>query len=361
MGQAKGPLPDVPIAAAEIKNIVLRGGILLTVYPSLPAELQQDLKNAYLPAVKQSVLQDYEGQRILQGLGEAGLDCIALKGWDLRQLYPDITMRQMADLDILVRPYSYGLIKKVMLELGFRAECAAESSWMHDNFGKDEVNVELHKRLSDDSGVIQKWEKQIWQRAACTQDHIFKMSPEDHYVFHFIHLHKDFLNGSLGLRRIIDTWLLQKQDFDRSAVLTAFEQMGLTAFHENMIRLSRACMGEIPVDDRCEVLLRHAFRFGIYGTDVSYKAGRIAAMSSGSMAAGKIRSFMRAVFLPYRRMKAQFPVLEKWPILLPFCWFRRIAHLMRGGLKDKKRKLDYRHIDRADYDEMKAFFEAGGC
>ena len=270
-------------------------------------------------------------------------------------------MRQMADLDILVRPYSYGLIKKVMCELGFLVDSDTESSWMHDNFSKDAVNVEVHKRLSDDSDIIQKWEKQIWQRAVCVESRIFKMSFEDQYIFHFIHLYKDFLNGSLGLRRIVDTWLLQKQDFDRSIIETAFQAMKLTAFHANMVHLSRACMGEIPIDDRCEVLLKHAFHFGIYGTDVSYKAGRIAAISSRSLAAGKARSFMHAVFLPYRRMKAQFPVLEKWPILLPFCWLKRIARLMRGGLKGKTKKLDYRNIDRADYDEMKTFFEAGCC
>ena len=51
MGQADGPLSDAPIVAAEIKRIVLHGGILLTVYPLLPETLQADLKNGYLAAL----------------------------------------------------------------------------------------------------------------------------------------------------------------------------------------------------------------------------------------------------------------------------------------------------------------------
>jgi hypothetical protein len=58
-------------------------------------------------------------------------------------------------------------------------------------------------------------------------------------------------------------------------------------------------------------------------------------------------------------MKAQFPVLNKWPVLLPFCWLKRIFSLMRYA-KENASKLDYRNVQQKDYDEMKEFFRAGG-
>lgn len=199
-----------------VANIINRNGILLTVYHKLSADLQKQLAPTYYAAVKQAVTQEHEGKLILKALSDAGFNCIALKGWELRKLYPEPTMRQMADLDILVRPYEYGRIKAVMNQLGYISE--TESSWKHDNFKKNDMTVEMHKRLTDDSDVIQAWEKGIWDRASRVEGNVFRMSAEDFYIYHFVHLYKDFVNGSLGLRRIVDTWLLQKQPVEMSVV-----------------------------------------------------------------------------------------------------------------------------------------------
>ena len=340
-----------------VANIINRNGILLTVYQKLATELQKQLAGTYYAAVKQAVTQEHEGKLILKALSNAGFDCIALKGWELRKLYPEPTMRQMADLDILVRPYEYGRIKAVMNQLGYISE--TESSWKHDNFKKNDVTVEMHKRLTDDSGVIRAWEKGIWDRASRVEGNVFRMSAEDFYIYHFVHLYKDFVNGSLGLRRIVDTWLLQKQPVEMSVVKSLLESFGMWKFHERMVKLSRATMGDEPLDEGSELLLKHAFTHGIYGSDKSYKAGRIAAMG-GNLKRGKLYSKLAAVFLPYARMKAQFPVLERFSILLPFCWSKRIIRLLKGNMKKNRKMLDYSDITESDYEEMKSFFAAGG-
>ena len=352
---------------SRISRIILRNGILLTVYPMIKEtaqkqggvwkQLEAELCSWYYVTLKQTVLQEHEGRQTLEALAQAGLQCIALKGWELRKLYPSVTMRQMADLDILVRPYTYSRIRPAMEKLNFTPE--EESSWKHDSFRKGEVHVEMHKRLTDDSDQIQKWEREIWSRAIPVEGKICKMTSEDYYIFHFVHLHKDFMNGSLGLRRLVDTWLLQKQERDMDAIRRELERFGIWEFHERMVALSRAVMGDAPIDENCEILLAHAFRHGIYGSEISYKAGRIAKMG-GTIRTGKINSAVSAVFLPYSRMKAQFPVLEKWPILLPWCWFRRIAHFLRGDTKHSRAMLDYSKINEKEFEEAERFFKAGG-
>ena len=340
-----------------VGKTIIRNGILLTVFKTLPDELQQELSGRYNAAIKQAIIQEHEGTQVLRALSGAGMDCIALKGWELRKLYPEPTMRQMADLDILVRPYDFEKIKAVMDGLGYSS--GSESRWKHDSFKKKEAHVEMHKRLTDDSTAIRAWERGMWERAKPTDGGIHKMSPEDYYIFHFVHLHKDFMNGSLGLRRIVDTWLLQKQPVDMETVRASLEAFGMWSFHERMVKLSRAAMGDEAMDGDSEVLLLHAFRYGIYGSNKSYKAGRIAAMGGG-IKSGKLKSGLAAVFLPYKRMKAQFPILEKWPILLPYYWLKRIVHFLKGNMKKNRRMLDYSDISEADYREMKRFFEAGG-
>ena len=342
---------------SELLETVMRSGLLLTVYPVLSAKEQEPFKASYAAALKQSILQTYEGENILNALSDAGFDCIALKGWELQKLYPRSNMRQMADLDILVRPYEYRRIKAIMEKLGFWAY--SESSWKHDNFKKGKVFVEMHKRLTDDSAEIRKWEQEMWDRAVRIRGNIFRMTPEDYYLFHFIHMEKDFVIASLGLRRIVDTWLLQKQPIAMELVKAELERFGLTLFHERMVHLSRAVMGEEPMDENCEVLLAHAFKYGIYGSDESHKAGRITFMGK-NLKNGKFRSAISAVFLPVARMKAHFPILEKWPVLLPWCWLKRIVRTVLKEGKQIRTKLNYSNIREEEYRETNRFFEAGG-
>lgn len=341
----------------DVARIVIRNGILLTVYNELTPTLKELLKQQYYAGQKQSIIQDYEGEIILGVLDNSGLNCIALKGWEMRKLYPNIHMRQMADLDILVKPYLYEKIKEIMEEQGYTT--GSESSWKHDCFSKKPVNIELHKRLTDDSGSIQVWEKEMWDRAICTTSHRFKMSPEDYYIFHFVHLHKDFLNGSLGLRRIVDTWLLQRETLDMDFIRTQLELFGMMRFHDRMVHLSKAVMCNENMDENDELLINHAFLHGIYGTDKSYKAGRIAVMGD-TLNKGKMQSKISAVFLPYKRMKAQFPILVEHPILLPICWLKRIIRFLRGNMSKNISRLNYGEISEKDYLEMKAFLKAGG-
>ena len=323
------------------------------------AKLWKQWKEVRNKAVVKDVTLTTELKSISSLFAENGIRCLPIKGSRLKELYPRTDMRLMADLDILVRPYEFRRIQAAMDKLDFRS--GSESSWKHDSFLKQGVHIEMHKRLTDDSGAIRDWEQRIWQRAIPTENaRVFRMSPEDFYVFHFVHLHKDFMNGKLGLRRVLDTWLLQRQELDLSAARATLDSFGMGTFHDRMVYLSRAALGEEELDEDSEILLRHAFTYGIYGTDASYKAGRIAAMSHGSLQSGKVRSAVSAVFLPYSRMKAQFPVLNRWPVLLPLCWARRIVKFLRGDLARNRARLDYANISESDYREMQRFFEAGG-
>ena len=222
------PEQITPVDNRVVANIITRNSILLTVYQKLPANLKTQLKDRYNVVIKQAIVQDYEGECVLHALSDAGLSCIALKGWELME-------------------------------------------------------------------QVQHW----------------------------------------------------------------LEKFGMWRFHERMVKLSRVTMDDEAIDADSEVLLLHAFTHGIYGSEKSYKAGRIAAMG-GNVNTGKLKSKLAAVFLPYKRMKAQFPILVKWPILLPYCWMKRIVRFLKSDKKKYSRMLDYSDVTLEDYEEMRRFFEAGG-
>lgn len=355
---------DELIDEEEVIQIIKRNGILLTVYPFLNSlqnsgNLKKELEKEYLATIKQSVCQIYEGERVIKKLSQHGFDCIALKGWENRLFYPNPNMRQMVDVDILVRPYNNSSIIELMGKLGYKY--GGESSWKHDSFRKGNVHIEMHKRLTDDSDKVKQWESEMWNRAIPAHDYGFKMSIEDFYLFHFIHLKKDFLNGSLGLRRIIDTWLLLKWPKNEEFVLRELKRFGLTTFHKRMVTLARVLMGEVEQDENSAILLAYAFTTGIFGNVKAYKLGRIVSMSkNGTLRSGKINSLISAVFLPIDRMKAQFPILKRFPFLVPFFWIKRDLYFLNGDLKKSKQMLDYSAIKDDDYQKMKTVFLAGG-
>ena len=345
----------------NIAKIIIRNGLLLTVYEAADDPLKARLRGRYIAEVAQSVNQRYEGNLILNKMNELGYQCIALKGWELRQMYPHDNMRQMADIDILFYDYDYGKIKKAMEELGYIGE--PESSWMHDNFKKGDITSEAHKRLTDDSNLIQDWERRMWSRAVCDHEHVFTMTPEDFYTYHLIHLSKDYKSGLLGLKRIVDTWvLLHFRVLDMRLVEAELRSINIWDFHNKILKTTYACMGITSIDEDSRVMLLHAFRYGIYGTDNSYKLGRIAYLSKGNnMNIGMIKSAIAAVFLPYSRMRAHFPILKRFPFLLPYFWIKRITRLLhRDNVRWAVSNLNYTSLDNKDFEEMRRFLQIGG-
>ena len=356
---ASKPISLIPNNENSVSNMIRQHDILLTVYPYMASSLQEKLRMEMLVNAQHATQQNYEGSQILHALTEEGLHCIPLKGLEQSKLYPQGILRQMADLDILVRPYDYKQISSVMEELGYKAE--GETFWKHDNFTKGNLTVEIHKRLTDDSDAIRDWEGRMLKRTYKAEDGIFHMIIEDQMIFHIVHMYEDFVNGALGLRRIADTWLLSRQQLDSELVGQEMEKIDLSDFYERMVRLSESCMGERSMDQDVEVMLNHAFKMGIYGTNRSYQAGRIVSMSKGrSLMIGKLRSFAAAIFLPASRMKVQFPLVEKFPLLLPYFWLKRILLYLHSDVEDYKQKLDYGKVTDEDYAEMKRFFKAGG-
>ena len=351
-------------------SIIYHNGIMLTVYPALSKSgcgaakaVCSMLQQRYYRGVFQAVAQDKEGKLLLDALENAGMDAIPLKGWLLRRLYPEFSMRSMSDLDVLLRDYDWERLLELMTGLGYAS--GGHSTWKHDEFRKREIGItaEMHKRLTDDSGRIQKWEKTLWSRASAEEGykHIFRMCDEDFYIFHILHMHKDMTNGHIGLRRLADTrlYLRAHPDMDRAYIEKQFAEMGVLEFARRIERVTAVCAGEAEADEASLMLLHHACTDGIFGTGASYKLSRAARSTDGSFKKGKFLSVLSAVFLPYSRMKAHFPILQKLPFLLPFCWIVRLFR-SRKGVKGKLKKLDYSDLSEEDFRYMQDLLKAAG-
>ena len=353
-----------------IRKMALNHSTVLTVYGALELspepvmkKLQAGMKKDFARAFAKTANQECEGEALLDAVEQAGLDCIPLKGWLMRSLYALPLTREMTDLDILFRNYDFRRIEKLMAENGFLLK--ERSSWKHDTFVKAPfLTAELHKRLTDDSEYIQGWEERLWDACELEEgrEHIFRMKKEDYYLFHLLHMHKDFLNGALSFRRLADLWLLGRvwPELDRTYLEKQMQAMGVLPFAQRMERLSRVCFAQEEADPDSLLLMEYAAGTGIEADAADrYKIGRMAALSQGQAGEAKLKSILCAVFLPPKRMKAQFPVLKRYPFLLPVFWAERIVQECKN-LKYRWRRMDYRGITQEQLEKTRLVFRAGG-
>ena len=97
-----------------------------------------------------------------------------------------------------------------------------------------------------------------------------------------------------------------------------YEQTGLSAFAAYAEKLCDYWFFGAEGDETILSMEEYLLAGGAFGTLEGY----VASIQGDK---GGAYYFWRKVFLPYKSMKKQFPVLDKCPILLPFChvarWF----------------------------------------
>ncbi len=104
------------------------------------------LKERTCRQVMKDVTRDYEMDRILQAFEQAGIDCMPLKGYLMRKLYPKTEMRYMSDFDILADPSQLKTSRAILKQLDYEVY---RYDSHHDIFYLKgfPMYVELHKVL----------------------------------------------------------------------------------------------------------------------------------------------------------------------------------------------------------------------
>ena len=99
---------------------------------------------AYKKAIRKNIFLDAERAAITADFEKQGIWYMPLKGSVLKDLYPEIGMRQMADNDMLFDSDKQYQVKEIMEAHGYKAESVGVSN--HDIYMKPPVlNFELHR------------------------------------------------------------------------------------------------------------------------------------------------------------------------------------------------------------------------
>lgn len=323
-------------------------------YGALNCGISRNNENmkALFRSVCAAVYRDQRQQSRIQAIFEAfqagGINYMPLKGTVLKALYPAPEMRTMSDADILISLDNYETkTKTIMEQLGFTASVESD----HELVWRDrKLCVELHKR------IVPSYNKDFygyygdgWRFAKPVDGHRYAMNPEDEFVYLFTHLSKHYRDGGIGIKHFTDLWVYRQKhtDLEWDYIHNELEKLELDRFYRNIETVLGVWFEGREPDEMAEFITTYVMRSGAYGT---HEAGVVAAgvkqmqIGGGNAKRTRGRVFAKRVFLPYDGMTMKYPVLKKWPILLPVFWvvrwFDALLH-KRQNISRVNKELSY--------------------
>ncbi|MBQ1950980.1 MAG: nucleotidyltransferase family protein [Clostridia bacterium] len=290
--------------------------------------VMRDLLTRTGRAVSVCETQTMELDKLTAVFAQHGVDFLPLKGVILRSLYPDPSMREMGDVDILIRVEQYPMIASIMEEMGyvFRTESDHEYIWKKPGL----VTVELHKHLIPSYNTdYYAYFGDGWERAVavdgCPGRYTF--STEDTYVFLFAHFAKHYRAGGIGVKQVMDLWLYRQAngDMDTSYVASCLSQLRLDVFHRHVVAMLDVWFADGTPTPQTEELTRFIVDSGAYGTAQGHAQAEALREAQLGTPVDKVQAnkWRSALFPPRSVIAASWPVVDKVPLLLPFFWIVR--------------------------------------
>lgn len=360
----------------KLEEMILMQGLVPMVYPVIMQQigpswgvLQKELKAFYEEAAYKGVTQEYEIQSLLDAMEQDGIDCLPMKGWILRNYYPDPLMRSMCDLDVFIKNLDSRKMQAWMEEHGYTADHVEQET--HDIYLKPPyMNIELHRHLTSTSHLrpsekkqVYAMERSVWEenRLEPGKKHIHRFRTEDFYAHYLMHFYKHFTVSGAGIRFLADGYVFLKREgptLDRTYLEQRLKPFNLNAFAKRIEEIAMACFEGQPLDADDMLVVDYLMDAGTHGSKEVGETLAVVDRGKGSFSHNRMTSFWKRCFLPLGAMQDRYQNLHRWPWLLPFYWGIRIGKIAFF----ERYKIDMMQENQTGeaYDQIKAICKAAG-
>lgn len=175
----------------------------------LEDDLRRKWKEQSDKTARKNLLLDIEREELFAFCEENKIWHLPLKGVILKGYYPQDSMRQMADNDILFDRTYQKEIYHWFIKQGYRANYEAGN---HDCYYKEPIyNFEMHISLfgkTHNPVWVQYYEdirKKL--RKDSVKQYLYHFSPEDFYIYIMCHAYKHYDASGTGLRTLLDLYM----------------------------------------------------------------------------------------------------------------------------------------------------------
>ncbi len=293
----------------------------------LPPQIADMLNNFSKSELVRLIAMQNELAAIKVELEKSKIKYMLLKGSLIKNYYPKQSMRQMSDIDVLYDPDKRDSLVEIMTARGYELLSQGGNS---DDFSKQPYyTFEFHRALFKDVYGFCPDFSFVWDNAQKSADSQYEyiMSVEDLYLHHIAHMYKHCILGGFGIRFIVDTYLILKnnaESMDRSYLDDKLAQMQLSDFEKDISSFTFALMENKELSEKQREFFDTALVHGIYGdynTNVG-EAFRNYKNKNGGSAFGYV---MSRIFPSVFQMKSMYPILKKHPVLLGFYYIKRLV------------------------------------
>lgn len=294
--------------------------------------------------VKNSVIQEFVAQDLIDLFNKNEICHILFKGLVLREYYPCKELRTMGDIDIVIKAEEQEKAHRLLVNNGFEFDEATSHSRVR-NYVKNGVCFEVHteivsKNINDDVDLVGYFGDNF-AFAYNTGGFTYEFKCEHHLIYLLAHMAKHFKFSGFGLRMILDIPVFVKhwQDkIDWQYVEAELKKTGLLDFSKNIFSLCRDWFEiEIPLynqnlsKENKEIIVEYILAGGVFGY-VGKNTDALKINKDGS----KIKNILGLIFPSYEHLKERYVWFEgtpKW--LLPvgwvrFWWFRLVKNKENG-------------------------------
>lgn len=341
--------------------------ILYSVITKLPKDFIPRIEHldAYMLIYKQNLVLDanrcYELERLQNAFNSSKIDFILLKGSVIKHYYPETFMRRMSDIDILFRNTNFKILDTIFENLGYRIlqKGAKDTAYINPI---NNIKIEMQPHLID-MGYSEWFHylENIWEK--CSHDQYeYKMSSEDFYIYHIIHMAKHFKNGGIGLNHVLDIYVMNRnfKQLDWNYVTDELKKINLLKFHQTMQALVNDWFDD---KNTCEfskeeiaLVAEYIFSGGAFGTKKQQETNHIITRGDHKLSYRKKLFPNSTIMINYY---GEF--LKKHKYFLPLYWVRlNFTRILNYNQKTKQHLHNMASITESNISKTQKIFQICG-
>lgn len=346
-------------------DYLILGGLLRA--DNLPTDWKQALRERVMRSIMKTMTQMMELREMERRFEERGIVNQPMKGAHMKFIYPSPEMREMSDIDVLIRK---DCMKKAVVELQDMGYTLSQSIKHHDIYKKKPfMIIEAHRAMYDKTVDGRQAEYfSDMSRAVLREGYQFTydFNIEDFYIYMIAHIAKHFYAMGCGIRNLLDIYIyLNKygEQLDREYISSELKKLGIEKFAYHMEKLAILWMDGTECPEFYQQLFDYMLNSGIYGKDENGVWNKFAEEKRKDCDVTKQQLRTWYYFPPISYMAEYYPWLEDHPVLLPIAWGIRACRgifLKKGTHKremlqdiDQKQVKIYQNI----YQEMELHFQ----
>lgn len=292
--------------------------------------------------VAREARQDIEAQTILGIFAKYDIPFIKMKGIVTKHFYPAPYMRAQADIDLCVSEENRKRCDSILENLGYKLFASIENTdeYMKDNF----FYYEIHSSVYDSNSDFRSLFADPFSKAVKDKNGVGYVFTDEYFFLHLItHLYKHFVFEGCGLRLFCDLYIYRKAhpNLDMDFIYNTLSDYEITEFYNSITELTECLFGDKDFDQKSTDIATYIFNCGDHGSDTIRRLTNITNDKEKSFSMkNKLKFRLQIYFPPAYTLKNRYRILEKAPVLLPFCWIVRgfsTLFFKRSAIKEQKK------------------------